>query len=86
MRVLCLGIHGTLRAGGAGAGAGATGFSGRKEPVGFLEQMTRKECSRTCQGPKNVLLCSEVLEERIRRRGVCLVGGFSGHEEDGVVG
>ena len=43
MRVLCLGIHGTLRAGGAGAGAGATGFSRRKEPVGFLERLTRKE-------------------------------------------
>ena len=85
MRVLCLGVHGTLRAGGVGAGAGATGFSGRKEPVGFLEQMTRKERSRTCQGPENVLL-SEILEKRIRRRGVCLVGGFSGHEEDGVVG
>ena len=28
----------------------------------------------------------EVLGKRIRRRGVCLVGGFSGHEEDGVVG
>ena len=86
MRVLCLGIHGTLRAGGASVGAGATGFSGRKESVGFLEQMTRKECSRTCQGPGNVLLCSEVLEKRIRRRDVCLVGGFSGHGEDGVVG
>ena len=76
----------TLRAGGAGAGAGVTGFSGRKEPVGFLEQMTRKERSRTCQGLENVLLCSEVLGKRIRRRGVCLVDGFSGHEEDGVVG
>ena len=61
-------------------------FLEEKEPVGFLEQMTRKECSRTCQGPENVLLCSEVLKERIRRRGVCLVGGFSGHVEDGVVG
>ena len=85
MRVLCLGIHGTLRAGGAGAGAGATGFSGRKEPVGFLEQTTRKECSRTCQGPENMLLCSEVLEERIKRRR-CLVGSSFGREEDGVTG
>ena len=34
----------------------------------------KKECSRTCQGPENMLLCSEVLEERIKRRGVCLVG------------
>ena len=32
-----------LRAGGADARAGATGFSGKKEPVGFLEQLTRKE-------------------------------------------
>ena len=31
------------RAGGVGAGAGATGFSRRKEPVGFLERLTRKE-------------------------------------------
>ena len=42
--VLCLGIHGTWRAGGAGAGVGAAGFvSRRKEPVGFLERLTRKE-------------------------------------------
>ena len=26
LRVLCLGVHGTLRVGGAGAGAGATVF------------------------------------------------------------
>ena len=44
MGVLCLGIHGTWRAGGAGAGVGAAGFvSRRKEPVGFLERLTRKE-------------------------------------------
>ena len=42
MGVLCLGIHGTWRAGGAGAGVGAAGFR-RKEPVGFLERLTRKE-------------------------------------------
>ena len=35
--------HGTLRAGGVGAEAGAAGFSRRKEPVGFLERLTRQE-------------------------------------------
>ena len=43
MRVLCLGAHGTLRAGGVGAEAGAAGFSRRKEPVGFLERLTSQE-------------------------------------------
>ena len=42
MGVLCLGIHGTWKAGGAGAGVGAAGFR-RKESVGFLERLTRKE-------------------------------------------
>ena len=40
--VLCLGVHGTWRAGGAGAGVGAAGFR-RKELVGFLERLTWKE-------------------------------------------
>ena len=39
-------MHGTWRAGGAGAGIGAAGFR-RKEPVGFLKRLTRmkKVCS-----------------------------------------
>ena len=41
--VLCLGVHGTWRAGGADAGVEAAGFvSTRKKPVGFLERLKRK--------------------------------------------
>ena len=50
--VLCLGIHGTWRAGGADAGVEAAGFvSTRKKPVGFLERLKRK----TMWGPVQFL-------------------------------
>ena len=51
--VLCLGIHGTWRAGGADAGVEAAGFvSTRKKPVGFLERLKRKTTWRPVQFPE----------------------------------
>ena len=40
--VLCLGVHGTWKAGGADIGEGAA-VSGRRESVWFLGRLARKE-------------------------------------------
>ena len=42
--VLCLGVHGTWRAGGAGAGAGV-----------FWYELLLFQCPKTCQGPGSML-------------------------------
>ena len=65
MRVLCLGIHGTLR----------VGELVQERELLFSKRPVRCEfqCSRTCQGLESMLLCSKVLEVRIKRRGVWLV-------------
>ena len=73
--VLCLGIHGTWRAGGADAGVEAAGFvSTRKKPVGFLERLKRKTTWRPVQFPERLTIGSQykrrslLFPERLARK------------------